>query len=288
MFGLLNLDKPAGVTSRDMVNQVQRLVRPVKIGHAGTLDPLATGVLVVGLGPATRLVEYVQRMRKTYLATFEFGRQSDTEDIEGTVTPLVSPPVPTEEQLRAALPRFLGTIEQTPPAFSALKVGGKRSYDLARQGRAVELAARPVEIHSLELLDYRYPTLQLRIVCGSGTYVRSLGRDLARALGTEAVMSALRRETIGPFVVSEAVDPKTLSLESIHERMFPPALAVASLPQVSVTSDEVRRFVQGQRTANRWSVVADEVATLDESGSLVALASATTESLQPLKCFVAH
>jgi tRNA pseudouridine55 synthase len=285
MFGLLNLDKPAGVTSRDVVNQVQRLVKPVKVGHAGTLDPLATGVLVIGLGPATRLVEYVQRMPKTYLATFEFGRQSDTEDIEGTVIALVSPPVPTNEQLRAALPRFLGTIEQTPPAYSALKVGGKRSYDLARKGQAVEHVARPIEIYSLELLDYSYPTLKLRIVCGSGTYVRSLGRDLARSLGTEGVMSALQREAIGPFLVDEAIDPRTLSRESIHLRLLPPALAIASLPQAVVTSDEARRFELGQCIANRWAIVAGEVAALDASGRLVAIAAAAADSLQPLKYF---
>lgn len=285
MFGLLNLDKPAGVTSRDVVNQVQRLVRPVKVGHAGTLDPLATGVLVIGLGPATRLVEYVQRMPKTYLATFELGKQSDTEDVEGNVVTLVDPPIPNEANIRVVLPRFLGKIQQRPPAYSALKVDGQRAYALARRGTTVELTPREIEVHSLELVEFTYPTLRLRIVCGSGTYVRSLGRDLARTLGTEAVMSVLRREAIGPFLVGEAIDPRTLSRESIHQRLLPPALAVASLPQAVISSDDARRFELGQRVVNRWAIVTDEVAAIDAAGQLVAIASAAADGLQPLKYF---
>ena len=154
MFGLLNLSKPAGVTSRDLVNRVQRLVKPHKVGHAGTLDPLASGVLVVCLGSATRLIEYVQRMPKRYLATFLLGRQSETEDIEGTVTELVDPPVPTEAQLLAALPNFIGVIQQLPPAFSALKVEGKRAYEMARQGEIPDLKPRPIEVHSIDLIEY--------------------------------------------------------------------------------------------------------------------------------------
>src|SRR5688572_14701988 len=138
----------------------------------------------MAIGPATRLVEYVQRMPKTYRATFLLGRTSDTEDIEGQVCELADPPVPSTEQVQAALPRFVGTIEQVPPAYSALKVAGRRAYDLARHGEAVELAARAVEIHSLELVSYAYPELALLVRCGGGTYIRSLGRDIARALGT--------------------------------------------------------------------------------------------------------
>jgi tRNA pseudouridine55 synthase len=285
MFGLLNLDKPAGVTSRDVVNQVQRLVRPVKVGHAGTLDPLATGVLVLGLGPATRLVEYVQRMPKTYLATFEFGKQSDTEDVEGNVVALADPPIPKAADVRMVLPRFLGKILQQPPAYSALKVDGQRAYSLARKGTAVELTPREIEVHALELLEYTYPTLRLRIACGSGTYVRSLGRDLARLLGTEAMLSALRREAIGPFLVGEAIDPTTLSRESIQQGLLSPAIAVASLPQVVISADDSRHFEQGRHVPNRWAIVAEEVAVIDASSKLVAIGSGTADRLQPLKYF---
>ncbi len=286
MFGLLNLDKPAGVTSRDVVNRVQRLVRPLKVGHAGTLDPLATGVLIIGLGQATRLVEYVQRMPKTYLATFQLGRSSDTEDIEGAVVILPDPPVPTKEQLLAALPRFLGTIQQMPPAFSALKIAGQRAYDLARQGRAVELVARPVEIHSLELLCYVYPEVQLRIHCGSGTYVRSLGRDLARSLKTEAIMSALRREAIGPFRAEDAVPNEALALETIHARLLPPILAVGGMPRIALDDSDTRRLSQGQTIASRGFAAQTELAATDESGRLLAiLAASESGALKTAKYF---
>ena len=202
MFGLLNVHKPAGITSRDVVNRIQRVVRPVKVGHAGTLDPLATGVLVICLGSATRLIEYVQRMPKHYRGTFLLGRKSDTEDIEGEIEVLDAAPQPSIDEIHAALPQFVGTIRQRPPAYSALKVGGKRAYQLARAGQEVQLAARPIEVYSLSLQHYEYPEIVLDIQCGSGTYVRSLGRDLADGLGTGAVMSALERTAIGDFDLS--------------------------------------------------------------------------------------
>src|SRR5436309_1327485 len=150
MFGLLNVEKPAGLTSRDVVNRVQRLVRPHKVGHAGTLDPLATGVLVLAVGPATRLVEYIQQMPKMYQSAFLLGRTSDTEDIEGNVTELSEPPIPNRKEIVSAISSFVGTIEQRPPAYSALKVAGRPAYKLARRGEEPQLAPRPVVVHSIE------------------------------------------------------------------------------------------------------------------------------------------
>jgi len=270
MFGLLNVDKPAGMTSRDVVNRVQRLVKPHKVGHAGTLDPLATGVLIVAIGPATRLIEYVQRMPKTYQATFLLGRTSDTEDIEGVVEELPNAPLPSEAHLRAALPGFLGTIQQTPPAFSALKVEGQRAYKLARRGEAVELAARPVEIHSLEVLRYAYPELELFVSCGSGTYIRSLGRDLAQALGTGAVMSALRRQAIGPFEATSAIALTDLSPDEIVRRLQPPQLALVDMPQIEIDDAELKLLGYGQPIATRGGLVTAEAAAL-HAGRLVAI-----------------
>ena len=175
--GLLSLSKPSGMTSRQAVDVVQRLARPVKAGHAGTLDPLATGVLVVCVGGATHLIEYVQRMPKRYTATFLLGRQSPTEDVEGAVVELPHAPVPAGEQIEAAAQRFVGRIDQRPPAFSALKIHGRPAYKLARQGRPVTLQPRPVELYRIEVKSYRYPELILEVECGGGTYVRSLGRD---------------------------------------------------------------------------------------------------------------
>jgi tRNA pseudouridine55 synthase len=271
MFGLLNLDKPAGVTSRDVVNRVQRLVKPHKVGHCGTLDPLATGVLVIALGPATRLVEYVQRMTKTYRGTFLLGKRSDTEDIEGQVAELSAPPIPSREQLETAIPQFLGTIQQTPPAFSALKVAGQRSYDLARRGQPAELAPRPVEIHALEILRYSYPELELQIRCGSGTYIRSLGRDLARAVGTEAVMSALRREAIGPFDVANGFGCDRLTMESIRQHLLPPIMALGDMPRIVVSEQELQRLSLGQSVAPSEKVAAHELVAVNAVGELLAV-----------------
>ena len=270
--GLLTLDKPAAITSRDAVDLVQRLVRPAKVGHAGTLDPLATGVLVVCVGSATRLIEYVQRQPKSYTGTFLLGRRSPTEDVEGEVVELDDPPVPTREQLDQAAQGLVGRIEQRPPAFSALKVAGRRAYDLARQGQEVELKPRPITIYALEVVRYDYPELVLRIECGGGTYVRSLGRDLAERLGTAAVMSALVRTAIGPFRLEEAIDPRELTPENLPEHLLPMALAVESLPRVVLSEEEIVRIRTGLTIA-RESPLADaaEIAALDAAGRLIGI-----------------
>jgi tRNA pseudouridine55 synthase len=243
--GLLNINKPPGATSRDAVNIVQRLVRPAKAGHAGTLDPLATGVLVICVGAATRLIEHVQRLPKTYLGTFLLGRESDTEDIEGRVVELADPPRPTLEQLSAAAARFTGETMQRPPAYSALKVAGRRAYELARKGKPVDLKPRPIKVFRLEIKSYCYPRMELEIECGGGTYVRSLGRDLAESLGTAAVMSALTRTAIGDFRLQNAVDPASLSAEDLPSRLLPLLRAVEDLPRVDLTPAEVVRLVNG-------------------------------------------
>lgn len=271
MFSLLNLHKPAGMTSRDAVNCVQRLVRPVKVGHAGTLDPLATGVLVVCLGQATRLIEYVQRMPKQYRGTFLLGCQSDTEDIEGNVVELFNPPRPTREQIDAVLPQFIGQIEQRPPAYSALKVAGRRAYDLARRGEQVELAPRKIDVYALRIPAYEYPELVLEIECGSGTYVRSLGRDLAAALGTGAVMKDLARTKIGDFRLEDACSLEELTPDSLGQYLLPPSRAVAILPNIRVTPAEELRLKQGKTIDNRWGMTDAEIAVEDEAGRLVAI-----------------
>jgi tRNA pseudouridine55 synthase len=282
----LNIDKPAGPTSRDVVNQIQEMVRPNKVGHAGTLDPLATGVLVVAVGPATRLVDYVQRFSKEYLGVFLLGRSSPSFDVDTATSELPHPPVPSREELEAVLPRFQGTILQTPPAFSAVKVSGRRAHELARRGEAPPLVAREVTIHELRVERYDYPMLELRIVCSSGTYVRSLGHDLAVALGTDAVMSALRRLAVGPFRVEEAVPPMGLAPEAIKQYLLSPLLALGSMPRVTLSADELRRVGLGQTIADHWQLGAAEVAALDEKGRLMAiLMPAGGGQLRPEKTF---
>jgi len=272
MHGILNINKPAGKTSRDVVNIIQRLVRPAKTGHAGTLDPLATGVLVCPVGRGTKLIEYIQRMPKTYEACFLLGRQSETEDIEGDVHLLDDPPRSEREQIEAVLPKYIGAIEQMPPAFSALKVAGKRAYDLARQGKEVELASRQIEVDAIEILAYDYPELRMRIECGSGTYIRSLGRDMARDLGTEAVMSELTRTAIGPFRIADAIHPDDqLSRGALVAELLPAALAVSQLPQVTVDQEAIIRLSQGKGVDVNPPEAAQEVAAVNAAGELVAV-----------------
>lgn len=286
LFGLLNLHKPAGATSRDVVNLVQRLVRPHKVGHAGTLDPLATGVLVVGVGSATRLVEYVQRMPKEYTATFLLGRQSDTEDIEGDMHELVDPPRPACDDIAARLPAFLGRIAQRPPAYSALKLAGKRAYKLARAGKEVALAPREIEVHAIEIVAYDYPRLVLYVNCGSGTYVRSLGRDIAAALGTAAVMAELVRTAIGEFRLSAAIDPQELSPENIAAHLLPPELALSGVPRLRLSPDEAARIARGQ-TIERGDVDAGEMAAFDLQQRLVAMVEQRSPGLYgPVRNFL--
>jgi tRNA pseudouridine55 synthase len=274
--GILNLHKPAEMTSRQAVDLVQRLVRPARAGHAGTLDPLATGVLIVCIGAATRLIGYVQRMPKRYTGTFLLGRQSPTEDVEGDVTELPDAPRPTREQIVAAAGRFVGRIQQRPPAFSALKVAGRRAYDLARRGQQPQLPPRPVEVYSIEVVAYQYPELIVDVQCGSGTYIRSLGRDLAESLGTAAVMSALVRSSIGGFLLADAVNPRELNSDSLPRLLHPPLRAIDYLPRVRLSADQARRLQCGLSIAPNveWlsqETTGDEIVAVDPSGVLVGI-----------------
>ena len=267
--GFLNLDKPAGLTSRDVVNRVQRLVRPAKVGHAGTLDPLATGVLVVAVGAATRLIEFVQELPKEYRATFLLGRTSPTEDIEGEVVELPHAGVPALADLIAATTRLTGTNLQRPPVFSALKVAGRRAYQLARRGETPQLAPRPITIDRFDVLRYEYPELETSIRCSSGTYVRSLGRDLAESLGTGAVMSALVRTAIGRFRLAGCCSLELLNAERILDALLPMSRAVEHLPRQDLTDGEVIDVRHGKRIA-RQGFTGDAVyAAFDPRGTLV-------------------
>lgn len=274
MIGLLNFHKPTGVTSRDAVNRVQRLLpRKTKIGHAGTLDPIASGVLVLCIGRATRLIPYVQQMAKSYRGTFQLGCESVTEDVEGEVIPRPDDPIPTREQIEAEFPKFTGEIMQRPPVYSALKIGGRRAYSLARDGQEVELEPRPIMIHDLSVESYEYPELVLNIECGSGTYVRSLGRDIAESVGTAAVMSDLVRTGVGTFRLEEAAIPSTVTKDTVDEFLQPAGMAVGELTGVTVNEEEIARIADGLSISDRFSIPrgTKEVAAFDSAGKLVAI-----------------
>jgi len=275
MFGVLNINKPGGWTSRDVVNRVQRFVRPAKSGHAGTLDPLATGVLVICVGPATRLISYVQQLPKQYQATFLLGRTSPSEDTETEITRVPAAPEPTLADIEAQLPGFLGEIIQRPPAYSALKVKGRRAYDLARQGQPVDLKPRPIQIFDLHVTKYAYPELQLTIRCGSGTYVRSLGRDLAGSLGTGAVMSALSRTAIGSYSLRDALDLEQLQKESLEGHLLSPLTTVAHLPQVTLSEKQENEIRHGRPISidPHQGALAGILVATNLEGKLIALLS---------------
>jgi tRNA pseudouridine55 synthase len=286
MFGILNIDKPAGMTSRAVVNGVQRLVRPHKAGHAGTLDPLATGVLVVCLGKATRLIEYVQQQRKRYVGEFEFGLTSDTEDVEGEVQRAAGAAEPSIDEIQSALPRFLGQILQRPPAYSALKVGGERAYKLARRGESVNLAPRKITIHSLTLVEYHYPRLVLDIVCGSGTYVRSLGRDIAESVNSCSVMTSLRRTAVGCFHIERSVPFSELNAENINAYLASPLMALESLPRITLSAAQQNELVHGRRIANQGLPPGSQAAGITHDGNLIAILEALDPHwLKPKRVF---
>lgn len=283
MFGILNINKPSGWTSRDVVNRVHRFVRPAKAGHAGTLDPLATGVLIVAVGRATRLVEYAHRLPKFYRATFQLGRRSPSNDVDTEVEAIERAPIPSAEQLKAVLADFTGVIQQRPPAYSAVHVAGQRSYKLARRGEIVELEPRPVKIYSLKLIRYEYPELVLEVCCGSGTYVRSLGRDVSESLQTAAVMSALERTRIGDLDVSTAVGVDEIE-GRLDEVLLPARHLVGALTSVSLSDEEVIELHHGRTIAYeesriqsaRWSDEhsAAETVGVDQAGRVVSILQA--------------
>jgi len=276
LCGLLNLHKPPGLTSRDVVDLVTRpLGRGVKVGHAGTLDPLATGVLVVCVGPATRLIEYVQRQQKTYRTVVRLGATSDTDDADGVVTPAADPPVATAARVEEALAPLVGDVMQKPPGYSALKVKGRRAYDLARAGAAPDLAPRPVRIDALTVLSYDWPRLELEVRCGAGTYIRSIARDVGAALGCGGLVDVLVRTRIGPFTLETAVDPTGLTAASIAARLRPAAEALADLPAVRLDDAQradvkLGRAVEVGADAGLPSL-AGEVALFGPGGELVAV-----------------
>lgn len=285
MIGFFNICKPSGPTSHDIVAWVRkRLPRGVKVGHAGTLDPFAEGVLVLCVGGATRLAQYVQEGEKRYRAQFTLGAASTTEDPEGTIVPTQPPPAaPPLETVEAAMKNFIGTIRQRPPAHSAVFVEGQRAYHRARRGEVVELPPRDITIHSIDLLRYEYPRLELDIRCESGTYIRALARDLGNALGTGGYCSALCRTAVGPFRIEEALAPDALVME---QHLLSPLLGLAALPRLVVDAPAAARVAIGRAVLlDAPSATTGEIAVVDAGGNLLAIGRILKDgrTLQPCK-----
>jgi tRNA pseudouridine55 synthase len=246
--GFLVLDKPPGRTSHDLVADVRRATKIKKVGHAGTLDPMATGIVVVAIGRCTRLIRFIQDQPKEYLATAVFGVATDSLDADGTETDRMEMEVDIAELRRVAAERFTGEIMQVPPMVSALKKDGKRLYELAREGVEIERDARPVTIYDLEIASVGtgpHPEIRFRVVCGKGTYVRSLADDLARAVGGFAHLTALRRTTTGGAELEDAITPDQLEHWETHLRDVNTVLS--DRPAYRVDADVVARLRNGIR-----------------------------------------
>jgi tRNA pseudouridine55 synthase len=245
MNGVIPIDKPVGVSSRKVVDAVAKALGMKTVGHAGTLDPLASGVVVVCVGHATKLVDFIHDLPKAYMATFLLGRSSPSDDLETEVTIEADPEQPSHERIENALKAFRGEIMQRPCDYSAVHVGGKRAYRLARKGREVVLAPKRVRIDRLSITAYEWPRLGLDVVCSSGTFIRAIGRDLAAALGTTAVMESLVRTAVGPFLKQSALPLTAITPETVTAALLPPAAAVRHLPSITLAADLLERAIRG-------------------------------------------
>jgi tRNA pseudouridine55 synthase len=270
--GFLNINKPPRLTSHDVVARVRRTVgRKSKVGHAGTLDPAATGVLPVAIGQATRLIEYLAEARKGYRAVVALGVATTTDDAEGE--PLAQRPVPPLDAaaIEAALAPLRGTIQQVPPMYSAIHHQGQRLYDLARAGQTIEREPRTVTIERLDLVDHSAQQLTLDIACSKGTYIRSVARDLGEALDCGAHLAALERIFVGPFDVAQAVPLDALQeAEALHAHLLPPDVAVAHLPAVALTEEQSHAIRNG-RPLRLADVPGEHARAHAPDGSLLAL-----------------
>lgn len=272
---LVLVDKPAGVTSFDVVRAVSRAIGTRRAGHTGTLDPFATGLLVVLTGRGTRLIRFVPGEPKVYLATVKFGAETDTDDGTGTVTR--EAPLPDPEAVRAAIPSLTGELQQVPPGYSAKKVQGKRAYALARAGEAPDLAPVTVRVDAWDVVRQSPDELAVRITCGGGTYIRALARDLGRATGSAAHLVALRRERSGPFDVAMAVAWERLRDGDAAPRPLDHALGALARERLSL--EDVGRVSHGMAVAAR--VEGMRAALVDAEGELLAIARREQDHWQP-------
>jgi len=272
MHAVVNVDKPAGLTSRRAMEQAARALNTKKAGHAGTLDPMATGVLLVCLGEATKISAYLLDLEKEYTATLKLGERTDTLDAEGEVIERVETFSVTEEQVRETLKKFTGDIVQMPPMYSAIKQGGRPLYELARKGVEVERAAREVRISELELTRFAPPELDIRVICSKGTYIRTLADDIGTELGTLAHITALRRMRVGNFRAEEAAAPEELLPG--NSAVYSIDAALGHLRELVLTPEEYQRAANGAPISRESGITPrkNEIFRLkDPAGNIFAL-----------------
>jgi len=288
LHGWVILDKPTGITSAHAVAKVKRLLKPMKIGHAGTLDPLASGVLPLALGEATKTMPYVIEHDKKYLFTATWGQARDTDDMEGQIT-ATSELRPSREAIEALLPHFTGTILQAPPSYSAIKIDGKRAYDLARSGQNPEMKPREVTVYKIEIVDYNQDATVFSCHCGKGTYIRSIARDMGQALGCFGTISALRRTQVGKFGLEHAISLELLA-DMVHksDRCFvqPVEFALDDIPARNIDSDQALLLKRGH-TIPLPSTMEEPGAKIlaRHDGKVVAICEAGPGTMKPVRVF---
>lgn len=299
LHGWVNLDKPLGLTSTQAIGRIRRLTDAQKLGHAGTLDPLATGILPIALGEATKTIPFVQDSDKVYQFTVAWGSATTTDDREGKVI-AQSDARPTRDDIEAILPQFIGEIEQTPPQFSAIKIDGERAYDLARAGQQVDIKSRVVEVYGLILLGSNADSAKFELACSKGTYVRSIARDMGQILGCFGHVSTLRRLAVGNFTEETAISldefEKMMQNSTPDQVLLPVETALDDIPALAMTAAEITRIRQGQslKFLSRQDFDRFAAAGIDENSDLVlatgdnqpvALLEKDGAALYPVKVF---
>ena len=274
IHGWLNLDKPKGLTSTQALGKVRRILNAQKLGHAGTLDPLATGILPIALGEATKTIQYAQDRDKVYRFTVKWGEARNTDDCEGEVT-ATSDRRPSEAEITALLPRFTGNIDQVPPQFSAIKLDGERAYDLARAGEKLDIEPRRVTVYAFRMTGNSRDEAEFELNCGKGTYVRSIARDMGRILGCHGHVSVLRRLAVGNFTEDSAISldefEKIVQSADPDQVLLPVETVLDDIPALAMTAEEISRIRQGQtiKFLSRQDVDRLSVAGIDEMTTLV-------------------
>lgn len=285
--GWLAIDKPLHMSSFDVIRKLRKILNIKKIGHAGTLDPLASGVLLVAVGQATKLIEYAMESQKGYEFTITFGESRSTADAEGDVVDTTSH-IPSEAELQAILSKFIGVTKQTPPIYSAIKVNGKRAYDLARKGQEVKLEARDIIIHKLELISSKNNEATLYVECGKGTYIRSLACDIASELGSLGYVSWLRRKKVGNFTENDTILLENLEKlvhnNEVSEVLLPIVTVLDDIPAVAVSPEMAEKLRFGQCIANNDNINSD-VAYVTSDNDFIGLVKVLDNELKPFRIF---
>ncbi len=290
MEGFYNIDKPAGISSYDVIRHLKKFIKSRKIGHSGNLDPGATGVLVIGVGRATRLLEYVTDLEKEYVGTIKLGILTDTLDMDGEILTRKEVPEVTEDMVKEVFKRFTGQIEQTPPAYSAIRIKGKRLYELAREGVMVTPKKRKVKIYKLELLKLNKDRIEFNAVVSRGTYLRSLARDIAEELGTVGIIERLRRVRIGPFKAENAIKLDTINFDNYLTYLIPIKEGLSFFPAVYLSERAAEHFRQGNMVSKAGIIKKDTEASafsyvrvFDNLGNFIGVGFLKWEGIVPRK-----